>query len=214
LADQEHLLGQPFFVLVLPLYKIYFADYTKAMESTFSRVGREELRFRLLFFSALCLFLSMIEYAIPKPLPFLRLGLANLPILLAFPKFRLKDIVLLVAIKTLGQGLISGTLFSYVFLFSAVGSSAAALGMGIMYHLFVKNRKKVLIGFVGLSLAGAMANNGAQLLVARYIFFGAAARYIAPVLLCSGLITGLLLGFFAQKFVDTSRWYKSLEVLP
>lgn len=184
------------------------------MESTFSRVGREELRFRLLFFSALCLFLSMIEYAIPKPLPFLRLGLANLPILLAFPKFRLKDIVLLVAIKTLGQGLISGTLFSYVFLFSAVGSSAAALGMGIMYHLFVKNRKKVLIGFVGLSLAGAMANNGAQLLVARYIFFGAAARYIAPVLLCSGLITGLLLGFFAQKFVDTSRWYKSLEALP
>ena len=116
------------------------------MESTFSRVGREELRFRLLFFSALCLFLSMIEYAIPKPLPFLRLGLANLPILLAFPKFRLKDIVLLVAIKTLGQGLISGTLFSYVFLFSAVGSSAAALGMGIMYHLFVKNRKNLKVG--------------------------------------------------------------------
>lgn len=164
-----------------------------------------------MFFSALCLFLSMVEYAIPKPLPFLRLGLANLPILLAFQKLHAKDVGLLVLIKTLSQGLISGTLFSYVFLFSAAGSFSAALAMGVLHYLFVQKRKRAQISLVGMGLAGALANSGAQLLVARHVVFGEAARYIAPVLLCSGLATGFLLGVFAQQFVAQSRWYSSLE---
>ena len=195
------------------LYRIDVADYTKAMESQLSHANRDEGRFRLLFFSALCLFLSMVEYAIPKPLPFLRLGLANLPILLAFSKLKIKEVALLVVIKTLVQGLISGTLFSYVFLFSAAGSSAATLSMGLLYYGCIRNRKHPLVSLVGMSVAGALGNNGAQLLVARYLIFGTAARYIAPVLLCSGLVTGLLLGLFAQKFVSISRWYKSLEAV-
>ena len=195
------------------LYRIDFAGYTTAMESRLSKPNREQDRFRLLFFSALCLFLSMVEYAIPKPLPFLRLGLANLPVLLAFSKLKIKDVVLLVVIKTLVQGLISGTLFSYVFLFSATGSSAAAVAMGILYYCCVRNKKRPLVSLVGMSVAGSLGNNGAQLLVARYLIFGTAARYIAPVLLCSGLVTGLLLGIFAQKFVAISRWYKSLEAI-
>lgn len=188
-------------------------DYTKGMELEASKQKRDEVRFRLLFFSALCLFLSMVEYAIPKPLPFLRLGLANLPVLLAFSKLRLKEVVFLVMIKTLVQGLISGTLFSYVFLFSAAGSSAAAVAMGILYYWYVRNKKWPLVSLVGMSVAGALGNNGAQLLVARYLIFGTAAWYIAPVLLCSGLVTGLLLGLFAQKFISISRWYKSLETI-
>ena len=183
------------------------------MEPRPSNPRPDEGRFRLLFFSALCLFLSMVEYAIPKPLPFLRLGLANLPVLLAFSRLKLKDVALLVAIKTLVQGLMSGTLFSYIFLFSAAGSSAAALSMGILYYCCVRHRKRPQVSLVGMSVAGALGNNGAQLRVARYLIFGEAARYIAPVLLCSGLITGLLLGIFAQRFVALSRWYKSLEAV-
>lgn len=43
-------------------------------------------------FGALCFFLSAIEFVIPKPLPFLRIGLANVPLILAldvlsFPTF-------------------------------------------------------------------------------------------------------------------------------
>lgn len=42
------------------------------------------MRSRLVaFFAALCLFLVAVEYAIPKPLPFLRLGLTNLPVILS-----------------------------------------------------------------------------------------------------------------------------------
>lgn len=184
------------------------------MEDSLSPPASDERRHRLVFFSALCLFLSMVEYAIPKPLPFLRLGLANLPILLAFYKLPLKDVVVLMATKTVTQGLISGTLFSYVFLFSAAGSISSVLGMGLLYYGFACGRQRPLVGLVGMSVAGALCNNAAQLAVARWLIFGAAVRYIAPLLLCSGMITGLLLGIFAQGFVARSRWYASLESCP
>lgn len=163
------------------------------------------------FFAALCLFLSAVEYAIPKPLPFLRLGLANLPLLLALPKLRSRHILLLVLLKTVGQGIISGTLFSYVSAFSVAGSCASAAGMILVYHVFIRNRSKPLLGFTGVSLTGALCSNGAQLLLARYLLFGSATRYIAPVLLCTGTVTGLLLGLFASQFAARSRWYASLE---
>ena len=48
------------------------------------------------FFAALCLFLSAIEYVIPKPLPFMRLGLANMPIVLALYVLKRKELCVLV----------------------------------------------------------------------------------------------------------------------
>jgi len=166
------------------------------------------------FFAALCLFLSAVEYAIPKPLPFLRLGLANLPILLAIKKMPGKNVLLLVVFKILGQALLSGTLFSYIFLFSAAGSLASGIIMLLVYKatcLFEKKMSgKKLISNIGLSLAGALANNGAQLLCARFIMFGENTRYIAPILIITGTITGLCLGIFAYLFEEKSKWFKNL----
>ncbi len=159
------------------------------------------------FFAALCLFLSAVEYAIPKPLPFLRLGLANLPVLLSLSKMRRRDTLLLVLLKVIGQGFISGTLFSYIFVFSAAGSFASAIVMIALWSLF-KNTK--LLGTVGLSLAGALANNCAQLFVAQFMLFGSNTKYIAPILLITGLVTGTLLGIFADMFESQSKWYLSL----
>jgi heptaprenyl diphosphate synthase len=78
---------------------------------------------------ALCLFLSTVEYLIPKPLPFMRLGLANLPLILALDLFPFRAFMALVCLKALGQALVTGTLFSYVFLFSLAGTVASALSM-------------------------------------------------------------------------------------
>ena len=161
---------------------------------------------RVAFFAALCLFLSAVEYAIPKPLPFLRLGLTNVPIILSLQMMRRRDTVLLILLKVLGQGIISGTIFSYIFLFSAAGSFASGLMMMVLYALC-----KTYISAVGLSMAGALANNVAQLVLARYLLFGENARYIAPILLITGLITGCALGIFTEVFMRKSQWYASLS---
>lgn len=159
------------------------------------------------FFAALCMFLSAIEYAIPKPLPFMRIGLANLPVLLSLRKMRRRDTLLLIILKVLGQGFISGTFFSYIFVFSAGGSFASGLAMMGVYILFERTR---LISFAGVSLAGSLANNIAQILLAQFMLFGQNTRYVAPVLLISGLITGIALGIFANMFAASSKWYASL----
>lgn len=181
--------------------------YTGGMSE---RILRQSDERTVPFFAALCLFLSAIEYAIPKPLPFLRLGLANLPILLALPKLRFRSVCVLVLLKTVGQGFISGTLFSYVFLFSAAGSAASAFGMSLVYYALVFRRTRPYAGFVGISLCGALCSNAAQILLARFVLFGEGVRYVAPVLLCTGAVTGLLLGLFAEKFTAVSNWYGSV----
>lgn len=161
---------------------------------------------KLIFLTALCLFFSAVEFAIPKPIPFLRLGLANIPVILSF--FLLSPVysILLIVLKIFVQNLISGTLFSYTILFSIAGSFASGLGMLALYSVLYKGRRQ-LISLIGLCLAGALLNSLGQLAVSYFFMFGQNTKYIAPVFLCLSLATGLLLGIFTEYFVRHSKWF-------
>jgi heptaprenyl diphosphate synthase len=154
---------------------------------------------------AFCLFLSTIEYLIPKPLPFMRIGLANLPLMLALDIFSLKVFILLVLIKVAGQALVTGTLFSYVFLFSFAGSFVSALSMFSLRRLLGPKG----LSLAGIGIAGAMLSNGTQLLLARFLVFGPGMQFLTPPFLAAGLVTGLALGLFCERFRSRSRWYAS-----
>jgi heptaprenyl diphosphate synthase len=155
---------------------------------------------------AFCFLLSTVEYLIPKPLPFLRLGLANLPLILGIDLFPFKSFLLLALLKIAGQGLITGTLFSYVFLFSLAGTGSAAALMYFLRRFFGSRR----ISFIGVSAAGALVSNGAQLLLAYFFLLGKSARYLAAPVLGFGIVTGTLLGIFCEYFAGQSRWYASV----
>lgn len=152
--------------------------------------------------AAFCFFLSAIEYMLPKPLPFMRLGIANLPILLAVDVLPFNWFLVLAAAKVVGMSVVSGTLFSYVALFSLAGTMVAAFVMR-----GVRRIGGHAVSLVGISIAGAVSSNAMQMLIARYVIFGEVAWLIAPLFLVSGLITGTLMGFFAEFFVEHSRWY-------
>ena len=158
------------------------------------------------FLGALCLFLSAIEYLIPRPIPFLRVGIANLPILMSLDLLPVPLLLLVVVLKVLGQGLIGGTLFSYVFLFSASGSFASALSMLLVRRLL--GRRMTL---VGVGVLGALCSNTAQIVLARFLIFGEGAWLIAPPFLALGTVTAALLGAFAERFVARSRWLASVR---
>ena len=89
------------------------------------------------FFTALCMFLSAVEYAVPKPLPFMRLGLANVPLMLAFGFMNFSSVLLLAALKVFVQGVISGTLLSYVFVMSFFGTFLSVIFSFAAYSLFL-----------------------------------------------------------------------------
>jgi heptaprenyl diphosphate synthase len=155
--------------------------------------------------AALCLFLSSIEYLIPKPLPFLRVGLANLPLLIALDLFPVPQYLLLLGLKIVGQSLIQGTLFSFVFLLSLVGSLASGLLMLAARRLFGSS-----ISLIGTSILGALASNLSQLTLARYLVFGAGAWLVAPPFLIIGLVTSAVLGVFAEVYRSRSGWLRTV----
>jgi len=152
---------------------------------------------------AFCLFLSTIEYMIPKPLPFIRLGIANMPLLLALDILPFPSFVLLICVKSLGQAVITGTLFSYVFLFSLGGTVVSALSMyGIRKYL-----GKERISLIGTGTIGALLSNVTQLGLAGLFVFGQSMIYIIPPFLAAGAITGFSLGLFCELFTHRSAWY-------
>jgi heptaprenyl diphosphate synthase len=163
-----------------------------------------EIITRIAILAAFSLFLSTVEYMIPKPLPFLRIGLANLPTMIGLALFSLPEFLILVTLKIAGQGLINGTLFSYIFIYSAGGSIASSLMMYFLYKLFHNK-----ISYIGISLVGAMTSNSVQLLLAQYLLFGSSIWIIAPPFLLMGLVSSILLGIFVNHFTGRSRWYSS-----
>ena len=151
---------------------------------------------------AFCFFLSALEYMVPKPLPFMRLGIANLPILLAADLLPLPWYLALALVKVFGMSIISGSLFSYIALFSLAGTLTAALAMW-----FARKAMGRWVSAVGVSIVGAVASNAIQMGIASLVVFGDAVRLLAPAFLVSGLVTGGLLGIFAEMFAAKSEWY-------
>ncbi|MCX7655096.1 MAG: Gx transporter family protein [Treponemataceae bacterium] len=168
---------------------------------------KEAIPQELALLGGLSYFLSTIEYMIPKPLPFMRLGIANLALMLGIDILSFPHFLLLVFLKVLGQAVISGSLLSYVFLFSVGGTLSSALCMYGLRKLIAPS----LISFTGISTVGALVSNGVQLLMARFIIFGESAFYLVPPVLLFGFITGFALGAFCESFLSHSQWYAEVH---
>lgn len=155
----------------------------------------------LAMLAAVAMFFSTLEFLIPKPVPFFRVGLANLPLLLVLDFFTLPDFALLVLLKVVGQGLINGTLASYVFLFSFFGSAASAVVMVLVHRIGGR-----WVSLVGVSTAGALASNLVQISLSVRFIFGPQSWIIAPPFLTLGVAAGVTVGVGAQFFRNRSAW--------
>lgn len=164
----------------------------------------------LAFLTALCLFFSTIEFAIPKPFPFFRLGLANLPIILSFYILSPKNSILLILLKIFVQNLISGSLFSYTILFSIGGSLASGLIMLFLFHSLYKKIPNA-ISLIGITLAGSLFNCVVQLGISFLLIFHENTKFVAPFMLGLSFVTGLLLGVFAEYFTNNSKWFLQIK---
>jgi heptaprenyl diphosphate synthase len=178
----------------------------RAINSPRRRIGRSPRRQEILaVFAGACLFLSGLEYILPRPLPFFRIGLSNLPLVLAVEFMDPLAVLALAALKVLGQGVLTGTVVSYVFLFSCAGTLASVT---VMYPLARLPRDWVTS--VGISSAGALASNLATGGLALVVIFGVEAKPILPVILGIGAAAGLALGLCAEAFKRRSAWLKAI----
>ena len=138
-------------------------------------------------FAALALIFSYIEVLIPfnPGIPGIKLGIANLVIIIALyylgPRYALT--VNFVRI------LIAGLLFNG--LFGALYSLAGAL-LSLFVMLVLK--KTGIFSVTGVSMAGGVAHNLEQLLVAAFLVSNIKVFIYFPVLLFSGMICGTAIG--------------------
>lgn len=141
-------------------------------------------------FAALALIFSYIEVLIPIPIPVpgVKLGIANLVIIIAIYRMGFKNAFTINIIRIVASGL----LFSGVFgmLYSLAGG---ILSIIIMYILYRTN----LFSMVGVSMAGGVAHNLGQLVIACIVVQNVKLMSYFSVLLFSGLISGIAIGFLA-----------------
>ena len=143
-------------------------------------------------FTALALIFSYVETLIPINfgIPGIKLGLANLIIVFALYKLRLKDVYLLAIVRVLLSGFIFGNYFSIIY--SLVGS---LLSLSVM--AFLKRRDGFSV--MGISMAGGVFHNVGQIFVAMLVVETFSVAYYLPVLLVAGLITGCIIGVIASE---------------
>ncbi len=146
------------------------------------------------------LLLFLFESLIPRPLPWFKPGLANLLTVLALYRFDSRSAIIVTLGRILLAALILGTLFSPMFWLSISAGCSAAMVMAVLYRA-----GKRLFSPIGISLAGAVAHNVTQLLMAWLLIVGDAHIFLLlPLLLLPALFTGPLVGVVAVLILR--RW--------
>ena len=145
-------------------------------------------------FTALALIFSYVESLIPIQLgvPGVKLGLANLIIVIALYKMRLSEVFLLSIVRILLSGFLFGNYFSI--LYSLAGG---LLSLAVMALL----KKTGDFSVMGISMAGGVFHNVGQLVVAMMVVETFSVGYYLPVLLVAGLVTGFLIGVAAGEML-------------
>ncbi|HJB45376.1 MAG TPA: Gx transporter family protein [Candidatus Mediterraneibacter surreyensis] len=149
-------------------------------------------------FTALALIFSYIETLIPIQfgVPGIKLGLANLIIVIVLYRTGWREALLLSVVRVVLAGFIFGNLFSIVY--SLAGS---ILSLAVMALL----KKTERFSVIGISIAGGVCHNIGQLIVAMVVVETYQVGYYLPVLLIAGVITGAVIGAVAGEVLKRIR---------
>lgn len=160
------------------------------------KVSSETIHIALL--SAYAVGLHSIESMIPTPVPWLRLGLANIITLTTLYLYGLRAGMIVTLTRVVIRSLLAGTFLGPAFVMSLGGGVASTLVMWALKVIFGR-----LFSPVGLSIFGALTHNIAQLFLAYLLFVRQieAILIVSPVILGAGLITGIFNGIVTSLII-------------
>ena len=133
--------------------------------------------------------LSIIEKMLPLnfAIPGAKLGLANIITLTCIYLFSFKETLAIIILRTIMTSFIGGS--PSTFLYSISG---AMVSFFVMYILISISREKV--STMGVSIVGGVFHNIGQLIVAMIIIENAKIFYYLPLLMLTGVGTGMFVG--------------------
>ena len=158
---------------------------------------RQKYLLHLAFLTAFAVTVYALESFVPKPLPFMKLGLSNVVILALIFTDNIRSAFIVAIAKTLLGGLLSGMLFSPTTLLSFGGTLLAF----VLMLIFIKFPLDFSI--IGISIIGAVGHNFGQIILVRYVLIKEnSIFYLTPLLILMGIVTGIIIGYIAEIFVD------------
>ena len=144
---------------------------------------------------ALAFVLSYLETLIPLAaasffVPGMKIGLANIVVMVALYTLGYKDAFVLSVVRVLLVGFTFGNTVSMMY----------SLAGGILSYVVMAILKKMnLFSMIPVSIAGGIFHNVGQICVAMLILENAGVWFHMPVLFVSGVITGLLIGLLGGE---------------
>ncbi|CUH92564.1 Gx transporter family protein [Herbinix luporum] len=145
-------------------------------------------------FIALAFIFSYIESLIPMPfaLPGMKLGLANLVIIVALYGIGVKEAFVLSMVRILLVGFTFRDPSTLIFSFAGGILSWLLMTVSVKFKLF---------SMVGVSILGGIAHNIGQIIVAMIYVNNPSLIYYLPLLMISGLVSGALIGILAALVI-------------
>lgn len=149
-------------------------------------------------FTAGAIILSYIENMIPFyfGIPGVKLGLTNIMILIILYLTGTKDAFLVSIVRIV----LTGFLFTnfYSLLYSLAGGIISLIVMSLL-------KRTDKFSMIGVSVVGGIFHNAAQILVAIFVVETVSIAYYLPILIISGVITGMLIGILSNILVPRVR---------
>lgn len=147
----------------------------------------------------LSVYLSLGESLVPKPFPWMKLGLANIATIIALEKFNWKMALEVVILRIFIQGIMLGTMFTPSFIISLIGGGVSTCGMIFLY------RFRKYLSLVAISSLAAFIHNGLQLCVVYFLIFrgidvnSKSVLLFVWIFLFIGIVSGGITGVIVEK---------------
>lgn len=149
-------------------------------------------------FVTLAMMMSYVEFLIPIPIFIvgMKLGFANAVVVLMLYLYEEKIAVFVSLLRVVLMG----------FLFTGFGSMLYSLvGAILSLSVMILAKKMKVFGILGVSALGGIFHNIGQISVAVLIMENLNLYYYLPVLLISGVATGVLIGILVQTALPYVR---------
>lgn len=160
---------------------------------------QKENTYRIALLVAISCVLQISESLIPHPIPGLRLGLANMPTLIALMDLGFRPALQISILRAVLSSLLMGTFMSPAFLLSFGAAVVSALAMGLFYWLSHFHRRYRL-SIIGISIAGAFSHNFTQLYLAYILLIRHKGMFVfLPWLSLGAVVTGWITALISRN---------------
>lgn len=136
--------------------------------------------------------------------PFAKIGLANIVILLSILYFDFKDAITMAVLKSILVSLIMGSMVTFFIGFT--GTMFSFFGMWTLCK--ISNQK---ISLIGISVIGGVLHSIGQIIVVWLFYKTSAAILFAPQLVLASVATGIVIGILTKtvrSYVDRTRVFE------